>query len=164
VQTIIDVEKVFSREVNTANGVKKVYDARTTDGNKYSAWEEVGAAIEAAAPGKLTVEYEERPKNGYPNYTIKKLISAEAGANGSTNTSLAPKVAKNYRSEASPDEQARMSRAVAFKGAIDLFTAGGNVTGTLEDVVAVAELTQGLLDVVEGTFKVSDGFIDLETS
>jgi hypothetical protein len=141
----IEVEKIFTRTLPSGD---KVFDLRTKDGQKYSAWDAMGEQFTA---GKTyAVEYATKENNGFINKTVKKILS-ESGSGDP-----AP------RSEATTpqdDRSKQINRSVAFKGAIDLYTAGNNVTGTLEDVILVDELTNALLAVVEGTVgKVIDGF------
>ena len=164
--TIVAANVYGPRMVNTKYGERPVYDVKTDEDVKFAAWDKLGKAIQAAEGAKLKIEYTEREKDGFVNRTIKK--ASVLAANGSQSSEPAPTThtperaqeglrhPTSYRNPASPDEQAAMRRHGAFNGAIALLSGSGMATGNLQDVVAVAELTEGLLDVLEGTFKVED--------
>lgn len=146
--TTIQVDKVFGPR---QAGKGEVYDVRLVNGDKWSAWNQVGKLLSESGPGTYEVTYEARPKNGYENLTVLSVVSGVSTSPVATSTN-----GGSARS-ATDDKNRQINRSVAFKGAIDLYVASGNVTGTLEDIAAITELTDALLLVVEGAFTTVDG-------
>lgn len=146
--TILEVN---SKEVNTKNGPKPVYNIKASDGKEYSTFKrQLGQKAGELRGQTATLGFSTVVKGDYTNYYLEAV---EASASQPETVVVQGNgVTHNITPKTFDDKSEQINRAVAFKAAVELVSSGYVETEPGKAIEAVAKLTKALVPVVDGSY------------
>lgn len=140
---VVTIEDVSSRDVNTRNGTKTVYNIKASDGRYYGTFDENNGRKAGTLKGqsvRLEYSFRESHKDGktYQNYDLKG-IEANAFAPSPDVPPSAQTVLNLVASQGPSDKDLSIARAVALKAAVETFATGALDLSSAENILAVSD-------------------------